>query len=88
MSKVGEILDEYENGQNPHQSEDYRLKKAEQALINKLIGELPEEMNGVRFAVEGKKDLVLDERVENMILHTYNDLLSDIKSILEKELKK
>lgn len=30
---LDEILDEYENGQNPHQSEEYRLDKAKQAII-------------------------------------------------------
>lgn len=30
--KLSEILELYENGQNPHQSEEYRLTKAQTAL--------------------------------------------------------
>ena len=36
-SKIDEILDEYENGQNPHQSEDYRLDKARNAIKDLLL---------------------------------------------------
>lgn len=39
-NELDEILEEYENGQNPQQSEEYRLNKAKSALNAYILAEV------------------------------------------------
>jgi len=78
---IDEMLEEYENGQNPHQSEEYRLNKAKALITAKLkeveiAGRINELQNSFR---EFSKDVPFDER-----LKYYDDRFAELNKIRDK----
>lgn len=49
VNTIEEILDEYENGQNPLQNEDYRLNKATKAIERLIIEGRIDELERLLF---------------------------------------
>lgn len=74
MTKLDDILDEYENGQNPHQSEEYRLNKAKAALKSLFVAVVPEKWD---------KNNVSSHTTESMV-DVRNLTIDEIRERIEK----
>ena len=57
-----EILDEYENGQNPHQSEEYRLDKANKALNAYYLAEVLDVLDDQPMIINEKWGVTLSRK--------------------------
>lgn len=91
-NSLDEILDEYENGQNPMQSEEYRLNKAKAAINKTIMESLPKKKNLAYRQGRGLPVLSgIEQRdpdhikAKKYINHGYNQAISDMEQAITKK---